>query len=73
MTLEDVIQQLEAAQTQLAFQEDVIQSLNEIVTTQSVDIQSLIRKVELLSSRFHNLSQIVGEADAETDQKPPHY
>ena len=73
MTLEDVIQQLEAAQTQLAFQEDVIQSLNEVVATQSVDIQTLIRKVELLSSRFRDLSEIVGESGAETDQKPPHY
>jgi SlyX protein len=63
---------LEELETRLAFQEDTIQALNDIVTKQQVQIDSLEAAVKRLSERVGSLqaSQIALEAE---EEKPPHY
>lgn len=57
-------------QTQLSFQEDSLQTLNDVVTRQQKDIDRLTREVARLHEQFCGLISMKGEAQ---DQPPPHY
>lgn len=68
-------QQLTEVQTQLAFQEDTLQTLNDALALQQQEILLLRRQLELLKLR-----QDEGAAQSERDQpggpvdeRPPHY
>ncbi|MCL6416311.1 SlyX family protein [Aestuariirhabdus sp. Z084] len=58
-------------QTQLAFQEDTINTLNAVVTRQQQQIDRMEIQLENLKKRFELLPDTQGEEVA--DQKPPHY
>ncbi len=62
-------------QQQLAFQEQTIDSLNDTVTQQQLDITRLQRTVELLAKQMKNVREDLsnGQQAPEADQKPPHY
>lgn len=69
-------EQLIELQTQFAFQEDLLQALNEVVTRQQAQIDALQR--ELLSNRdklTHVLENLPsqGEGGSNNDERPPHY
>lgn len=63
--------QLVELQTQLAFQEDALQALDDVVTRQ----QQSIDRLEQLQQRLER--QLIDQADtaeqAPADQRPPHY
>lgn len=62
-------------QQQLAFQEQTIDSLNDTVTQQQLDISRLQRTVELLAKQMKNVREDLtnGQEAPPADQKPPHY
>lgn len=61
-------------QTQLAFQEDSISSLNEAITLQQQEIILLRRQLELLKQRWEEQGTSPDDGPAPTvDDKPPHY
>lgn len=62
-------------QQQLAFQEQTIDSLNDTVTQQQLDIARLQRTVELLAQQMKNVREDLsnGQEAPPADQKPPHY
>jgi SlyX protein len=63
--------QLVELQTQLAFQEDTLQALDDVVTRQQ---QSIDRLLQLQQRLERQLSEQVGTAEsAPADQRPPHY
>jgi SlyX protein len=65
---------LAEVQSQLAFQEDTVQALNEAVASQQQEILVLQRQVELLKQQLEE--QAAGSAPAAAsslDEKPPHY
>jgi SlyX protein len=63
--------QLVELQTQLAFQEDVIQALDNVVTSQQ---QSLDRLTQSQQRLERQLAELSGTAEAApSDQRPPHY
>ena len=69
-------EQLIELQTQLAFQEDLLQALNDVVTKQQSQIDALQR--ELLSNRdklTHVLENLPapGEGGSNDNERPPHY
>lgn len=69
-------QQLIELQTQLAFQEDLLQALNEVITRQQSQIDTLQR--EILSNRdklTHVLENLPnsGEGSSNLEERPPHY
>ena len=69
--LEVIKQQLIDLQSQLAFQEDTVQSLNDVVTRQQQQIENLH---ELCSSQKLQLAEInsdMGKNDL--DERPPQY
>jgi SlyX protein len=66
---------LNEVQTQLAFQEDTVQALNEAMASQQRDILTLRRQLALLKQRLEEqtMAQETGAADGIMDEKPPHY
>src|SRR5690606_12043749 len=68
----DLVQRMNDLETRLAFQDDTIQALNDVVSKQELELERLQRAVELLARRQADLAAALpGEADA--DQPPPHY
>ena len=67
----DIANQLMEVQTQLAFQEDTINVLNEALALQQQEILVLRRQLELLKQRQDE--QAAGQVPGEVDEKPPHY
>jgi SlyX protein len=63
--------QLVELQTQLAFQEDTLQALDDVVTRQQHSIDRLLQ----LQQRFERqLAELGGTGEgAPADQRPPHY
>ena len=59
-------------QTQISYQEDTVQQLNDVVTRQQADIDLLQREVDLLRGKLMELIASVREAGLE-DIPPPHY
>lgn len=66
--------QLIALQSQLAFMEDTLETLNAIVTAQSQQLADQQRQIQLLYQKTANPSQIthIQPFDVEND-RPPHY
>ena len=62
-------------QHQLAFQEQTIDTLNEVVSQQQKDITRLDRTLGLLAQQMTNLQQAAdaGKGGQEASQPPPHY
>lgn len=69
MTLEERMNELESRQ---AFQDDSLQSLNEVIYAQQRAIERLELQLAALARRQAELLSQVGEVDAE-DVPPPHY
>ena len=73
-TDDDLLTQLEDVQSQVAFQEDALQSLHEALAAQQQEITTLRRQLELLKQRQDEAgaTQGAGEAGAQ-EERPPHY
>ena len=68
-------QQMMELQSQLAFQEDAVRSLDEALAHQQQELLLLRRQLELLQQRQHD-SPALGEAASASlsaNEKPPHY
>lgn len=61
-----------AMQTQLSFQEDSIQALNEVVTKQQREIDTLKKMLQLLQENLEEMTESQGEI-IEDNTPPPHY
>ena len=69
-----LLSQLEEVQSQLAFQEDALQSLNEALAQQQQEILLLRRQLELLKQRQDEVGVTQGGSEADGgEEKPPHY
>lgn len=63
-------------ETQLAFQDDLLEQLNQQLVLQNHDIHLLQQQLHLLSSRFKELQQNAdasGRQPSAADERPPHY
>ena len=56
-----------------AYQEDLLQVLNKIVSEQQQQIQRLEKTCQLLNERINSLSTESGGNGASVDEMPPHY
>ena len=63
---------LDEMETRLAFQDDTIEALNEVVSRQEMMLEKLQRSLELVAGRQADLAASM-PGDAEDDQPPPHY
>ena len=62
-------------QQQIAFQEQTIDTLNEVVSKQQKDLTRIDRALELLAQQMANLQQAAdeGQGGPEANEPPPHY
>jgi SlyX protein len=65
-------QRIAELETQVAFQEDMLQTLNEIVTRQQLQIDQLEREVQALVAQLQQLSDAMRRPESE-EAPPPHY
>jgi SlyX protein len=56
----------------VAYQEDLVQELNQIVAQQQLQIDRLETAIKLLNERIRSLSEDIGQVDNK-NEKPPHY
>lgn len=68
-------QQIDDLQSKLAFQEDTVQVLNDMVSEQQQDILSLKAQMKSLLAELRNVLDELGEDSARLseNEKPPHY
>jgi SlyX protein len=57
-------------ETRLAFQEDLLQKLDDVIIRQQQEIDEL--KTQLIRIN-QQLSEVGGQVDSQTDAPPPHY
>ena len=66
-----VTAEIEELQTRIAFQEDLIQKLDDALGTQQREIMDLKQQLTLLVSQIRQIEQNI--PDAADDEPPPHY
>lgn len=68
----DTNARLAELESQIAFQDDTLQTLNEIVTRQELQLDKLHAKLEQLLGQVQDLSESIVTAQGD-DKPPPHY
>lgn len=70
-------QPIEDLQARVTFQEDALQQLNQVVASQSQQIDRLEQQLQLLAAKYRDLRHAVeegaGDAGSPVDERPPHY
>lgn len=69
-------QRIIAIETKIAYQEDTIAQLNDVVCKQQIQIDALERLTQQLIGRVHDLSEASAQSTgvfSATDERPPHY
>lgn len=65
---------LDELETRLAFQDDLIESLNETVARQDRELVELSRRLAALESKIEDLAEAATSAGGQADHEvPPHY
>jgi SlyX protein len=70
---DDVSAQLIDVQTQLTFQEDLLNALNDRVVAQDLEIRNLRRTLELLHEQMKQKNTSGEDAQVVDSERPPHY
>jgi SlyX protein len=60
-------------ETKIAFQEQTIKDLNDVVYEQQQEIQRLGSLCDALAKRIKDLSEFAPGIEAPANEKPPHY
>lgn len=71
-SLEALRKRIEELETQMAFQDDIHESLNATVAKQDSEIIELKRQFSMLSDRLKDIGDASGDAQQQ-DETPPHY
>jgi len=70
----ELSQRIADLESQLAFQEDTIGTLNQLVTQQADELQRLQRSMQLVLKKFQQLDTNDGATSSDPAQEiPPHY
>ena len=70
--LTELLSRLELVETQQAFQEDTIESLNKEIIQQQQDIQNLELKINILEEQLKEAAEATSNPEHE-EPPPPHY
>ncbi len=72
--MNDIANELIELQTRIAYQEDTINQLNQVITQQDTSILQLQHQMRLLAKRIDELALAqVGDGEGLIDERPPHY
>ncbi len=70
----DLQEQLIDLQTRVAYQEDTLEQLNQVITQQDADIAQLKQQIRILAQRLEDSLRTQGqEGELIQDERPPHY
>lgn len=70
--LSDLTGRIDDLESRLAFQDDLIESLNEVVARQDQEMVRLRQRLESLEAKLDDLST-VAPGSTESHEVPPHY
>ncbi|MFA0790530.1 SlyX family protein [Microbulbifer echini] len=73
---EDVMQLVERVdelESRLAFQEDTISQLNDVITRQDAEIRTVVARMSELGEKYRTLTSEMHGGAKQADEKPPHY
>ena len=70
MTEQERIDELE---TRVAFQEDTLDKLNDIVSAQALEMQKMTRMIKVFSQQVKSLTNDMPTSGPEDEAPPPHY
>lgn len=76
MSEEKVMEQLVELQSQFAFQEDMLATLNDVVTRQQRQIDALQRELLSHSDKIATVMDHIADkrgSESAMDERPPHY
>ncbi|MEW5249053.1 SlyX family protein [Microbulbifer sp. 2201CG32-9] len=69
----ELIRRVDELETRLAFHEDTMAQLNDVIAQQDAEIRALKAQFEEVLARYQDIAlQVFGDGDA-ADDKPPHY
>ncbi len=72
--LEQLEQQLQDLETKMAFQEDTIEQLNEVITKQDAIIRKMEQRFLLIGEKIQDMeNQMPNKGFNPADELPPHY
>lgn len=71
--MNDLSEELIELQIRLAYQEDTIAQLNQVVTRQDADIIQLKQQMTLFAKRLEESSQLQDSGQSDDSERPPHY
>jgi len=67
------LERLDELESRLAFQDDLIESLNEVVARQDREIALLTQRLADLTGKFEDLAASAAPAAGTGHEPPPHY
>jgi SlyX protein len=70
--MHELVERVVELEMRVAFQDDTIQRLNSVITDQSLRIEQLERRLELMLSDLKSLRGLL-YADPTQEPPPPHY
>ena len=72
--MSDLEEQLIDVQTRVAYQEDTLAQLNDVITRQDAEIIQLKQQLRMLAQRFDEMQRNPAQADNDiSNERPPHY
>lgn len=72
--MSDFQEQLIELQTRVAYQEDTLVQLNDVIARQDAELIQLKQQLRLIAQRLDELSRNPAQGDGEVmDERPPHY
>lgn len=66
-------ERLISIETKIAYQDDTIQQLNEVIIAQQKELEKLQVQLAALEKKVLDLAEIAGEASVPKAERPPHY
>lgn len=60
-------------ESRLAFADDTVRSLNQIVARQQLHLDTLVKEVQQLRRQLNGLRTEVAASSSAEDERPPHY
>jgi len=64
---------IDELESRLAFQDDLIESLNETVTRQDLDLTRVTRRLQDLAAKINDIGNAAAAAPPSDAEIPPHY
>nr|MBV6629801.1 SlyX family protein [Oceanococcus sp. HetDA_MAG_MS8] len=73
LSISEQEQRLVDLESRLAFADDTVRSLNEIVAKQQLSLDALVKQVQQLHRQIEGLRTEVAATGSNDDERPPHY